>query len=490
MASVDLYDVVEWIKQHYAEFKGDPYKILSLIKQKFGISQSDAKDCYSAAKRIATFSNARVFKEKNNMKESLDRPNDLNDDRDLDAMYRHTENRLKTMNPRALTVRMQKITDPLKMYVFAQALSEYGYIELAKDAYSRLEKMGYNKQGKREMNESYNLALRLVRKAITEMSPLAGAPNDMCPKCNMPSNACECQLDKELGKKENRQYENSLNRIVQQEIFKMFEVKKKMKNTRSQRFENSYGNKMKKVCNSCKMPSEECICESVKRVTESIMKEFYEGEISPADKNDFYNLQAKERKQYLKLRGQGYSHSDAIKSSQKNEAKDDPTKHKRFEKRPVTDPHTGKVTLKKVSVGESQQMKEFIEPVKGGFRVISHQTGKNFGTYKTRAEAEKRLAQIHRFAKKEESNISHAVKNLPDDGSMQVAEANPPFKGGASYSGHKPTKYKCPECGSKLLWHANLAPQAALWCDTCKKAIPTSSITEIVPPAVKEKGKK
>lgn len=38
-----------------------------------------------------------------------------------------------------------------------------------------------------------------------------------------------------------------------------------------------------------------------------------------------------------------------------------------------------------------------IRKVKGGFRVISHQTGKNFGTYKTRAAAKRRLAQIKRF---------------------------------------------------------------------------------------------
>lgn len=31
------------------------------------------------------------------------------------------------------------------------------------------------------------------------------------------------------------------------------------------------------------------------------------------------------------------------------------------------------------------------------YRVITHQTGKNMGTYKTRAAAKKRLAQIARF---------------------------------------------------------------------------------------------
>lgn len=31
------------------------------------------------------------------------------------------------------------------------------------------------------------------------------------------------------------------------------------------------------------------------------------------------------------------------------------------------------------------------------YRVVTHQTGKNMGTYSTRAAAEKRLAQIKRF---------------------------------------------------------------------------------------------
>jgi hypothetical protein len=38
-----------------------------------------------------------------------------------------------------------------------------------------------------------------------------------------------------------------------------------------------------------------------------------------------------------------------------------------------------------------------IRKVKGGYRVISHQTGKNFGTYKTKKAAQKRLKQIKRF---------------------------------------------------------------------------------------------
>lgn len=40
-----------------------------------------------------------------------------------------------------------------------------------------------------------------------------------------------------------------------------------------------------------------------------------------------------------------------------------------------------------------------IRKVKGGFRVISHRTGKNLGTYKTKKAAEKRLKQLKRFRK-------------------------------------------------------------------------------------------
>jgi hypothetical protein len=38
-----------------------------------------------------------------------------------------------------------------------------------------------------------------------------------------------------------------------------------------------------------------------------------------------------------------------------------------------------------------------IKKVKGGYKVVSHQTGKSFGTYKTKPAAQKRLAQIKRF---------------------------------------------------------------------------------------------
>ncbi len=40
-----------------------------------------------------------------------------------------------------------------------------------------------------------------------------------------------------------------------------------------------------------------------------------------------------------------------------------------------------------------------IRKVSGGYRVVSHTTGKSFGTYPTKAAAEKRLAQIKRFKK-------------------------------------------------------------------------------------------
>lgn len=50
-----------------------------------------------------------------------------------------------------------------------------------------------------------------------------------------------------------------------------------------------------------------------------------------------------------------------------------------------------------------KQLIEYVEKVSGGYRVKSHQTGKNFGTYPTRAKAEKRLAQIHRFTEIEQT---------------------------------------------------------------------------------------
>lgn len=38
-----------------------------------------------------------------------------------------------------------------------------------------------------------------------------------------------------------------------------------------------------------------------------------------------------------------------------------------------------------------------IRKVKEGYKVVSHQSGKSFGTYKTQAQAQKRLEQIQMF---------------------------------------------------------------------------------------------
>ena len=37
-----------------------------------------------------------------------------------------------------------------------------------------------------------------------------------------------------------------------------------------------------------------------------------------------------------------------------------------------------------------------IRKVKGGYRVVTHQTGRNMGIYKTKAAAKRRLAQLAR----------------------------------------------------------------------------------------------
>jgi hypothetical protein len=44
------------------------------------------------------------------------------------------------------------------------------------------------------------------------------------------------------------------------------------------------------------------------------------------------------------------------------------------------------------------------------FCVISHQTGKNFGCYKTEKEAEERLKEIRGFSSKEKDKIGWFVK--------------------------------------------------------------------------------
>lgn len=41
-----------------------------------------------------------------------------------------------------------------------------------------------------------------------------------------------------------------------------------------------------------------------------------------------------------------------------------------------------------------------IKKVKGGYRVVSHTTGRNMGTFKTKQAATRRLQQIKRFKKK------------------------------------------------------------------------------------------
>jgi hypothetical protein len=40
-----------------------------------------------------------------------------------------------------------------------------------------------------------------------------------------------------------------------------------------------------------------------------------------------------------------------------------------------------------------------IKKVKEGWRVVSHKTGRNLGTYKTKKEAEERLKFLKRFSK-------------------------------------------------------------------------------------------
>ena len=40
-----------------------------------------------------------------------------------------------------------------------------------------------------------------------------------------------------------------------------------------------------------------------------------------------------------------------------------------------------------------------IKKVKAGYRVVTHQTGRNMGTYPTKSQAQKRLRQIKKFKK-------------------------------------------------------------------------------------------
>jgi hypothetical protein len=47
--------------------------------------------------------------------------------------------------------------------------------------------------------------------------------------------------------------------------------------------------------------------------------------------------------------------------------------------------------------GLEKQLTEYIRKVKGGYRVVSHRTGRNMGTYPTLKQAKKRLGQLARF---------------------------------------------------------------------------------------------
>lgn len=41
-----------------------------------------------------------------------------------------------------------------------------------------------------------------------------------------------------------------------------------------------------------------------------------------------------------------------------------------------------------------------IRRVKSGYRVVSHRTGRNMGTFKTKAAAKRRLKQLSKFRRK------------------------------------------------------------------------------------------
>lgn len=58
-----------------------------------------------------------------------------------------------------------------------------------------------------------------------------------------------------------------------------------------------------------------------------------------------------------------------------------------------------------------QGLLEYIVKVKEGYRIISHRTGKNLGTFKTRAAAKKHLKHLARF--REELEVSEAAGDFP-----------------------------------------------------------------------------
>ena len=76
------------------------------------------------------------------------------------------------------------------------------------------------------------------------------------------------------------------------------------------------------------------------------------------------------------------------------------------------------------------ELKEYVRKVGDEWCVFSHQTGKNFGCYKTKAEAEDRLAQIKRFKDDAEicPNCNHKhtdekeINNIEEFGEMTIKE--------------------------------------------------------------------
>lgn len=61
---------------------------------------------------------------------------------------------------------------------------------------------------------------------------------------------------------------------------------------------------------------------------------------------------------------------------------------------------------------------EYVVKVKGGYRVVSHQTGRNFGTYPTRAAAQRRLRQLARFR---EATLEDDPAALTDEDRRELA---------------------------------------------------------------------
>lgn len=58
---------------------------------------------------------------------------------------------------------------------------------------------------------------------------------------------------------------------------------------------------------------------------------------------------------------------------------------------------------------------KFIRKVGDEYCVFSHESGKNFGCYKTKPEAEARLAQIHKFHGKENGMDKYVREVKKDD---------------------------------------------------------------------------